>query len=71
MSAIFFFYLPSYQTKVLSPTECNVGKYGFNCKNNCSRNCKTTNPCDKITGKCQYGCQFGWKEPTCETSKKI
>lgn len=49
--------------------ECFTGKYGFNCKENCSIHCGVPERCDRVTGKCEGGCQPGWSDLTCKTSK--
>uniref|UniRef100_A0A8W8NPK4 protein-tyrosine-phosphatase n=1 Tax=Magallana gigas TaxID=29159 RepID=A0A8W8NPK4_MAGGI len=51
---------------------CNDGKYGMNCRFNCSRHCLNDKVCNKIDGSCQY-CADGYKgikcNTTCETGK--
>ncbi|XP_048249107.1 multiple epidermal growth factor-like domains protein 10 [Haliotis rufescens] len=50
---------------------CEWGKYGENCKNDCSLNC-FTNPdrnlkhCHKETGRCSEGCVPGWFDDLCD-----
>lgn len=29
-----------------------------------------TSRCNRFTGECEGGCKAGWKEPTCDTSKR-
>lgn len=49
-------------------TACLHGVYGINCEQNCSTNCGVPGKCDRVTGKCEKGCQVGWKGSTCDTS---
>ena len=49
--------------------ECPTGIYGSNCQNNCSLNCAVPARCNIKTGKCNGGCQAGWKSSTCDQSK--
>ena len=50
-------------------TDCPKGKYGQQCKENCSMHCRVLGECDKVTGHCLRGCQAGWKTPWCDQSK--
>ncbi|CAC5379813.1 Tyrosine-protein phosphatase non-receptor type 5,Receptor-type tyrosine-protein phosphatase R,Receptor-type tyrosine-protein phosphatase eta,Tyrosine-protein phosphatase 10D,Tyrosine-protein phosphatase non-receptor type 7,Receptor-type tyrosine-protein phosphatase O,Receptor-type tyrosine-protein phosphatase beta [Mytilus coruscus] len=43
---------------------CPVGKYGVNCKMNCSANC-ISKSCDLYNGNCTYGCTDGWVNERC------
>lgn len=58
--SIFFFFL----SKCVLVSECPDGKYGQNCRENCSATC---NSCNKKSGFCEYGCKPGWKGDNCET----
>lgn len=46
--------------------ECNDGIYGKNCNNICGY-CDLL--CDKIIGKCLYGCKLGYEGVFCNKSK--
>jgi hypothetical protein len=49
--------------------ECGAGKYGPDCGLICGE-CKD-NLCDHETGQCLAGCNPGWKEDLCKTSKSV
>lgn len=48
-------------------TECPFGSYGPDCVYNCSRNCLGDVACNRRTGKCDTGCDFGYTGELCET----
>lgn len=48
---------------------CEIGYYGENCDNRCSRYCLLPRQCDRVTGQCYGGCQPGWYTITCEQSR--
>jgi hypothetical protein len=41
-------------------TECDDGKWGINCTNECGK-CLTS-PCNHVNGHCQDGCAVGYKK---------
>ncbi|CAG2193355.1 unnamed protein product [Mytilus edulis] len=43
---------------------CPLGKYGVNCKMNCSENCMLGS-CDLVRGNCTCGCTDGWVGDRC------
>uniref|UniRef100_A0A8W8NUC7 Multiple epidermal growth factor-like domains 10 n=1 Tax=Magallana gigas TaxID=29159 RepID=A0A8W8NUC7_MAGGI len=45
---------------------CESGYYGQNCINQCSINCNVFKICDRVTGKCYFGCKPGWSGNTCD-----
>jgi len=49
-------------------SDCSPGKYGNDCKQNCSSNC-LDNECDQYTGICTRGCSPGFVLPLCQESK--
>lgn len=42
--------------------ECKNGKYGLNCKNNCSH-CQQDTQCHNVNGWCLQGCSPGYIGP--------
>ena len=52
-------------------TECPDGLYGHECQENCSTNCIVSGSCDSMSGQCEGGCQAGWKQSKCDTSKDM
>ena len=46
---------------------CQMNSYGYNCVEKCSKHCFDPQRCDRVTGKCEGGCQVGWKGTTCDT----
>ncbi|XP_061190091.1 uncharacterized protein LOC133197932 [Saccostrea echinata] len=46
--------------------ECPVGRFGVNCKTECSVNCGLPGTCDGVTGQCIGDCQKGWTGGTCD-----
>ena len=55
---------------MFSPSECEAGKYGENCANDCG-SCKTGDVCDGTSGDCPDGCQDGYQEPLCVAGKRL
>lgn len=47
-------------------TACPEGRYGYNCEEHCNINCEISYRCDRVTGKCDGGCQVGWEGATCD-----
>ncbi|KAH9524258.1 hypothetical protein Btru_053961 [Bulinus truncatus] len=45
-------------------TACDVGKWGINCKNDCSNRCVNLS-CDFKTGQCKQGCDEYSGPPYC------
>ncbi|GLV36278.1 Leukocyte-antigen-related-like [Carabus blaptoides fortunei] len=45
--------------------ECSYGYFGYNCQNECGKCQGGNHACDKISGKCSYGCEEGYKPPNC------
>ena len=52
-------------------TDCPPGFYGQDCKENCSTNCIVPVRCDRMTGQCEGGCQAGWTQSKCDSSRNI
>lgn len=48
-------------------TECPFGTYGPDCVHNCSGNCLGAVACNRTTGTCDTGCDFGYTGELCET----
>lgn len=48
-------------------TECPLESYGQDCVYNCSGNCLGEVACNRTTGKCDTGCDFGYTGDLCET----
>lgn len=51
--------------------ECTEGFHGPNCQKSCSMNCGVRGKCDRVTGQCEGGCQAGWIQIQCDTSKYL
>lgn len=47
-------------------TECHFGTYGPGCVHNCSGNCLGAVACNRTTGTCDTGCDFGFTGELCE-----
>lgn len=47
-------------------SECDAGFYGVNCSSSCSGNCEDGDPCNKVTGHCDSGCQPGYRNDKCD-----
>nr|AJA37903.1 fucolectin-related molecule [Littorina littorea] len=45
--------------------ECQTGRYGAACTNNCSEAC-FNDTCHHVTGNCTDGCKPGWQTSRCE-----
>lgn len=52
-------------------TECTMGTYGQDCAHKCSEKCLNEIACNKTTGKCDTGCDFGYTGDLCETGSII
>lgn len=50
--------------------ECENGKYGLNCENNCSH-CQQDTQCHNVNGWCLQGCSPGYIGPFCNLCKKF
>lgn len=48
-------------------TECPFGTYGPDCMHNCSGHCLGAVACNRTTGNCDTGCDFGYTGELCET----
>ena len=48
--------------------ECDAGKFGVECKSNCSSNCKHKT-CNHVNGRCSYGCYPGYRGNKCDKGK--
>ena len=46
--------------------ECELGTYGVDCMNNCSRYCKKEHICNRKTGEYDGGCIPGWEGIHCD-----
>ena len=55
--------------KTLINLECRKGRFGQNCRQQCSKHCVIPETCDRVTGHCVGGCQAGWKHAQCDQSK--
>lgn len=47
-------------------TDCKSGTYGYACIGKCGRCLNST--CDRYTGICTEGCQYGYYPPLCQES---
>lgn len=48
-------------------TDCPLRKYGPGCVHKCSGMCLGDIACNRTTGKCDTGCEFGYTGELCET----
>lgn len=48
--------------------ECENGKYGLNCENNCGH-CQQDTQCHNVNGSCLQGCSPGYIGSFCNISK--
>ncbi|GFR77065.1 receptor-type tyrosine-protein phosphatase kappa [Elysia marginata] len=52
-------------------TACSVGKFGQNCSQDCSVHCRgQDNACDPGNGRCNSGCEDGYRGDMCENGKQ-
>lgn len=48
--------------------ECENGKYGLHCENNCNH-CQQDTQCHNVNGSCLQGCSPGYTGPFCNICK--
>ena len=58
-----------YNKNTLIFAECDKGRYGQNCSNNCGF-CSNKEQCDVINGTCMNGCDIGYWGDYCTQCKK-
>lgn len=51
--------------EVFYVTGCKEGWYGVNCSLRCSGHCRDNTTCNHVTGRCDRGCDSGWKGDLC------
>jgi len=47
---------------------CANGTYGQNCNGMCSH-CLNNQPCNRIDGRCEQGCEIGYTGVKCDTGR--